>query len=741
MNSSSRVFFLASACMLPFAAAPQSGEAGRSEETLGEVVVTAQRRSERLQDIPATISAIDSETLRSAGVQDISNIAPRVPGFYAGGFGSSRPQLYIRGIGTRQFDPGSESSVGVFVDESYLGRTGGVLGALKDIERVEVLKGPQGTLYGRNTIGGAINVITKAPTDTFHAEAEAGLGNYNSYETTAVISGPIAGDVVKARLAGWRSYREGYMENLTTGNHPQGLNNYGGRLRFEITPSDTLQIDLIGEFLRDTGRSFQGESIGSVTNPNGILLGRAGLVPLKSDDEFEQFYTTDPKYNRHVDPITGKVQWDVGAGSIVSVTSYRKLKYRDDRDFDNTSLDVIRQISNERSKQYSQELRFVSDADGALSFNGLVDWILGIYYYRDKSTHSDTFDYGDDSVVGGSVLTQSNIDVTSGDYKTTSLAYFGQATFHLGPTVEFTVGGRYTEDKKRATLGGTTVDTRSLVTANFLQVNPEKSFTSFDPRFVLSWKPNDDMNLYASYSQGFKSGGYQYTPLSAAQAALVFDPEQIDAYEIGAKSRWLNGAVRANAAVFRNDYSDLQVSRVVQLPDGSVPSLITNAGKSRIEGAELDLTFEPIRDLMFNLAYAYTDAEYRSYVAGANDFSKTRMVRAPKHSINASGEYTFAVGADSDITLRADYAHLSKFYHEPGQGELKFGSTIPLTSEDGYGLANARISYRLKNWRVSGWVQNAFDKEYRRTVLALPGQVINLYGQPRTYGLTLEWTM
>src|SRR5690606_32153121 len=159
-----------------------------------EIVVTAQRRAERLQDVPATISALDSKALVAAGVNDISNIAPRVPGFYAGGFGSARPQLYIRGIGTRQFDPGSESSVGVFVDEGCVGRTGDVLGALKDIGRVEVLKGPQGTLYGRNTIAGAINVITKGPTDDFQAEAEAGVGNYDTYNLFGAVSGPIAGD-------------------------------------------------------------------------------------------------------------------------------------------------------------------------------------------------------------------------------------------------------------------------------------------------------------------------------------------------------------------------------------------------------------------------------------------------------------------------------------------------------------------------------------------------------------------
>ncbi|MFW2830330.1 TonB-dependent receptor [Sphingomonas sp. ID0503] len=735
-----KLVLLASAVVphMAFAQTSDVGEpaAASAPDLSGEIVVTAQRRSERLQDIPASISALDSERLQAAGVVDISNIAPRIPGFYAGGFGASRPQLYIRGIGTRQFDPGSESSVGVFVDESYLGRTGGVLGTLKDIERVEVLKGPQGTLYGRNTIAGAINVITKGPTSTLSAEAEAGAGNYNSYDLFGAVSGPIAGDALKGRIAGWRSYRRGYVTNLTTGNHAQGLDNYGGRLRFEINPASNLKIDLIGEIMRDTGPSFQGESVGSTLNPNGILLGKATLVVPRTGDRYKQPYTTDTDYNRHVDAVTAKVQLETELADIVSVTSYRKMKYSDDRDFDNTVFDVIRQISVEDSKQFSQELRLVSNEDGALSFGGALNWILGVYYYDDKSYHQDTFDFGADSVVG-----EGGLDTTFGNYRTKSLAFFGQATIDITSTLNFTAGARYTEDRKRADLGGTTTDARPLVPAPFLQRNPEKKFTSFDPRFTLAWQPTRDLNFYASYGTGFKSGGYQYTPLSAAQAALVFDPEEIKAYEVGVKSVFLDGAVRANAGAFRYDYSNLQVSRVTLLPDGTTPSLITNAGKSRIEGGELDLTVTPMRSLELSLGYAYTKARYLDYVAGALDFSDTRMVRAPKHSVNLGAQYTAEIDDNNDLTFRVDYAYLSKFFHEPGQAEIRFGSTIPLTAESGYGLANARITYRMGDWKLSGWVQNLGDVDYRRTVLALPGQVINIYGQPRTWGFTLNWSI
>lgn len=728
---------LLSAAAVPAVALAQTPEdsAAASEDTgMTEIVVTAQRRSERLQDIPATISALDSKALAAAGVADITSVGPRVPGFYTGGFGTSRPQLYIRGIGTRQFDPGSESSVGVFVDESYLGRTGGVLGSMRDIERVEVLKGPQGTLYGRNTIGGAVNVITKSPTDEFSAEAEATYGNYDYTDFFGAVSGPIAGEALKARLAVWKSDRRGYVTNLTTGNHPQGLDNLGARLRFEINPSENIKIDLIGEIMRDEGRSFQGESIGRVGDPGNTLLGGAndGTQTL-SDDPFKQYYSVDPEFDRNIDAFTGKVDINLGGASLVSVTSYRKMKYTDLRDFDNTDLDVIIQDTAEDSKQWSQELRLVSEPGGPLSLNGFVDWILGAYYYNDKSFHSDTFDYGADSVRADSA-----VDTTYGRYKTKSTAFFGQATFHVTEIADLTLGARYTEDKKRATLGGIDNDGFSLVAADFEVVNPQVKFTSFDPKVTLSIKPSRNFNIYASYSQGFKSGGYQYTPLTAAQAASVFDPEQIDAYEFGIKSVLGGGLARVNAALFYYDYKNLQVSTVVDLGGGNTPSLIANAGTSEIKGGELDITLEPTDGLTLNATYAYTDARYKEYQGPAGaDFGGTRLVRAPKHSLNLSGQYELPLGEESNLTFRADFSYLSKFFHEPGEGKIAYGSTIPLTVEDSYGLLNGRITYNHGQFYGAIWGKNITDKLYRRSVLALPGQVINLYGEPQTYGVTI----
>lgn len=712
-----------------------------SDAAPGEIIVTAQKRSQRLQDVPVSISAFTSEQLEGSGIINLTQIAPRVPGFYGGSAGATRPQLYIRGIGSRQFDAGSEASVGVFVDEVYLGRTAGTLGALRDIERIEVLKGPQGTLYGRNTIGGAINVITKGPTDSFALEAEAGIGNYDAYNVFAAVSGPLLGDTVKGRIAGWRTFSEGYMRNPQTGNHAQGIDNYGGRLRLDFEPSADFRISLIGELLRDDGYSFSGKSEGTIVNPNAVFFARAGAVPVKTPGRYAERTDRDNLLDRNVETFSGKLEWDVGLGTLTSITAYRHNRAIDDRDFDNTSLDVIQQVSDERSKQFTQELRFASDPSGPLSFGGAVDWIVGGFYYNDRSTRIDTFNFGADSVKFA-LTGARQTDVAATRYQTKSLAAFAQATVHITDALDLTLGGRYTEDDKDAISSGTTTAPGiPLVAANFATAQGGK-FSSFDPRVTLSYQPTRDLNFYASYNQGFKSGGFQYVPFSAAQANVVFEPESLDAYEVGFKTQLLDRRLTFNGSAYYYDYKDLQVLRVVAVPGGGAATLITNAATSEIKGFELELVARPSDRFEANLSYAYTDAKYKTFPFNATtDFSDTRLVRAPVHSVNVGAQWTLPFDGGNSLQLRADYALLSQFFFEPGEGNAIYGTTTPLAVQPSYGLLDLRATARIGDFRVSAFVMNATDKYYRRTVLALPGQLVGYPGAPRTYGLTIGWSM
>lgn len=708
--------------------------------SINDIVVTAQRRSERVQDIPVAISAFGAQQLERAGVISIENIAPRVPSFYFGSFGATRPQLYIRGIGTRSFDPGSESSVGVFSDDVYMGRSSGSFGALKDIERVEVLRGPQGTLYGRNTIGGAINIISKAPTPDFSGNFEGGVSNYGGYEVFGAVSGPIAGDKVMFRASGWTVQRDGYVRNLATGKRFQGMDNAGGRFRLTLAPVEQLKIDLTAEIVEDGDEAgFGGFNQGTFGNPSSTFFkGGPRVATTNTGNLREGNLSFDPFLDRSARSLIGRIEYEGEALTVTSISAHRKLTTRDGRDLEGSSLQVLDQLSNERSNQFTQELRLSSTPGGALSFGGAVDWILGGFYYRDTSVRTDTFVIGIDSVVRAAAGTPAT-DVAGSDYKIESYAAFGQAVIHVTDAFDITLGGRYTRDTKRATQTGTTTDAAPIIAVPFSTTN-KATYKSFDPRVVLSYKVSPDANVYASFSTGFKSGGFQYVPFSKAQADVLFAPEDIKAYEAGFKTEWLDRTLQINGALFRYDYKNLQVSRIIIA--GTAPvSLITNAASSTINGADLEIGLRPSRNFRVNIAYGYLDAKYNAYAFNATtDFSDTRMVRAPEHSVNVGAEWEAELGADTRLILRADYALMGEFFHEPGQGEIRFGTGTPLTREPSYGLLDLRATLSHGQWTLTAYANNVGDVSYRRTVNALGNTVVGFAGAPRIYGAKVGYS-
>lgn len=743
-----KLALLGCASMITFAAMPavaqdtvaQTTDAQSPDDSgVVEILVTAQRRKERVQDIPVAITAIDGRQIERAGIASLENIAPRVPSFYFGSFGAARPQLYIRGIGTRSFDPGSESSVGVFADDVYLGRSSGSFGAMKDIDRIEVLRGPQGTLYGRNTIGGAINVISKAPSAELTGRLEGGVSNFGGYNLLGAVGGPIAGHKVMFRVAAWHEERDGYVTNTATGTRFQGMDNTGGRARLTIAPSDPLRIDLTAEYMKDGNKAaFGGFNQGTFGAANSVFFRGSG-TPVTSNDLRRGALSSDPFLDRKAKSFIGRMEYDAGAATLTSISALRYLDIADGRDLEGSSLDILDQSSTEHSKQFTQEFRVASTPDGSLSANGLVDWILGGFYYHDTSNRVDSFRVGLNSAVRAAAGTPAT-DVALSDYIIESWAVFGQATFHLTDKLDLTFGGRYSHDQKRATQSGSTTDAAPIIAAGFTTSN-QATYKSFDPRVVLAYKISPVANVYASFSTGFKSGGFQYVPFSKGQADVLFAPEDIKAYEVGFKTEWLDRALRVNGAAFYYDYKNLQISRII-LPAGSAApvSLISNAASSTIKGVDLEMTMRPSRNFELNIAYGYLDAKYDKYVFNATtDFSGTRMVRAPEHSVNVGAEWRMPVWGDGEFSLRADYALTGDFFHEPGEGKLAFGTGIPLTAEDGYGLLDLRASLTKDNWTLTAYANNLGNTKYRRTINALGNTVVGFAGTPRIFGAKLSF--
>jgi iron complex outermembrane recepter protein len=718
--------------------APQDGEAAGSETD--EIIVTAQKREERLQDVPAAVSAFGGDELLEGAILDLTEIASRVPGLFGGKVGTTRPQLFIRGIGSRQFDAGSEASIGIFADEVFLGRTAGALSTLRDIERVEILKGPQSTLYGRNTIGGAINIVTKKPTDRLDVELEGSVGNYDAYSAFAAISGPLAASGLKARIAAWRTYEDGYHVNELTGNDALGTDNWGGRLILVADPTSGLRLTLTGEILRDDGFSFAGESLGNTTNPRAVFLARPGALGAPSPNPYREPINGDSFLERDINSAIGRADLSVAGGEVSSILAYRNSRAIDDRDADNSSLDVYRQLSDEESDQISYELRFASADDGLSLFGRSADFIGGVYFYQDESERLDVFTWGADGVTGF-LRGAPQYNTINGRFRTRSFAAFARLTWDLSSTLEMSLGGRYTTEAKRWRFSGrTTAPGLPLVVADYDTPDRKVTFDSFDPSLTLSYRPSEDLTVYADYSRGFKGGGFQYIPFNATLANASFRPERLDAIQMGVKGSPF-ARVTAEAALFYYDYRDLQVLRIIPAPGGSSQSLIDNAASSRIFGGELSVAARLFDGFRTGVDYAYTNAEYKKFQSSASaDFSGTRMVRAPRHSIHLFAEQEMELGKGR-LSLRGDLAFLSRFFFEPGEGDPRFGITTPLTQQPAHAVLDLHATYKIGRTQITAFANNVTDSYSRRSVVALPTQVIVYPAPPLTFGVRLGWSL
>lgn len=681
----------------------------------------------------AAVSAFTAETIEKTGLDGLDNISAQVPSFYFGSFGPTRPQLYIRGIGTRQFDPGSESSVGVFVDDVYLGRSSGSFGSLKDVERIEVLRGPQGTLYGRNTIGGAINVISKAPTEEFTGNLEIGASNYNGYEVMGALGGSLNKDgTLQARVAGWHNSRDGYQINTATGTSFQGIDNTGGRFRLRYVPTDALQVDLTAEYIKDGDEAaFAGFNRGSQNDPTTVFF--SGDTGVTYTGGYRGALSSDPELDREALTLIGRVEYDLGGATLTSISGFRGLDTSELRDLEGASLAVIEQQSEETSDQFTQEIRLSSNPGGFLTINDRLDWIVGGFYYNDRSDRTDNFILGTDAVINGGVNTA--LDVSAAEYAIDSYAAFADATYAFTDDLSLTVGARYTRDDKSVTHTDTTTDALPIISAPFVLTNDE-SYESVDYKVVGEYEVSQNVNTYASFSTGFKSGGFQYVPFTVAAASVTFEPEEIKAYEAGIKTEWLDRRVGLNVSAYYYDYDNLQVSSITLNDAGDPVTAINNAASSKIQGIDFEGRVSLSRNFRLNGTLGLLDAKYDEYTDGGKDFSDTALVRAPEYSFSLGAEWEYPISDSIDMTLRADYSYLDDFFHEPGEGDIDLVATGTLSAEDGYGLLNLRAIFDVnESYRITAYMNNTGDVYYRRSINALANTAADFPGVPRIYGV------
>jgi len=704
--------------------------------SLDEIIVTARKRAENSQDVPVAISALSETKLQESGFDGVEDLSFLVPSLQFGTFGPTT-FLNIRGIGSENTTGGSDPGVALHVDGVYVGRPVGALFSAFDTERVEVLRGPQGTLYGRNATGGSVNLISRKPESEFGGEVDLTVGNYNRTRARAAVNLPIA-ENISARLVGFSEDRDGFTENsVASGTNANDADNFGlrGHLNFDV--SENASVLLSASYIESGGVGSQAEQRDQFSQ--GVLFGPGPpplrtIAPFVNDLEpFREGKDAPESQDNEFLLLSGTVDYDFGNIAVKSITGYVESSYISIQDNDQSPAALQILSVEEDSKQFTQELQLLS------SGNSDFQWILGAFYFNeDVDRFSTLFGPRFDAVRGFLTATVPGFNEDyafriGGDIEATSYAVFGQGTYDFAEDFSLTVGLRYTDDEKKGT-------NRNVFFAPIANDPVELSSDAITGKASLDWKMTDSSLLYASYARGYKSGGVSQTTVASAGRNPVFEPEFVDTYEVGLKSRFADNRVQLNMSGYLSDYTDLQFQVFGQFgPEAG------NAGAATIKGFEAELQAALSEVWSVDGSFAYTDATYDELITGpgaANDFSGNRLPRTPEIGFNAGITGSWDLDGGSNIRARLEHSFTDEVFYEFRNG--------PESLADDYKNTNFRLFWTGKNDQLfaEAYVTNIFDTVQEGNILVgfslgvapgETGQEFVTYNPPRQYGATIGY--
>lgn len=712
-----------------------------------EVIVTATKRAQSLQDTPVTVNAFTADTIQEAGINNASDLAVMTPALSINVNTSPfNARMTIRGVGTAQTDPALEPSVGLFVDDVYIGRTGLGMSDLTDIERIEVLQGPQGTLYGKNTNAGAISVITKKPNlDEFEGHIEASAGNYSMGRLTASASGPLT-DGLAYRLSGSINQRDGYYDN-SAGDDLNDADDWNlqGKLYWEAT--DSLSLMLSGSHVeRDT--TCCGADAVQTDVVNAALVDQ-GFSPDKNDPyDYKVATDIDSRFEMESDLLSVTIDYSAAFGEIKSITAWNDYDYTVNTDPDRSELDVLALVDDEfAGDSLSQELRLTS------SIGSTFDYQLGLFYYEQTTERGGTGEpfviVGEDFIPVGAQQdlpfpVPINFLVQPGDnlvvdfkQETETIALFGQATWHIGDAWHITGGLRWTDEEKESDLFSQTNSTaisNDILGASFLDsvstpidATLDRSSDNVDWLIRASFDLSNDTMLFASAATGTKSGGFNSVNGNPEQRE--FDDEETLSYELGIKTTLLDSRLRINATAFSSTIDDFQSQQ--QLETG-LGTFVSNDAEVETAGVDFQLEAAPLPMLTLSAGFLYMD-KYE-ITEGPNKGSDLPFTA--DLSANLAATVVFPLG-DGGIYWRTDYS-----YMDDHSTNVAPSSRLADKDIDDRNLLNMKLGWRNDNWNVSIWGRNLTDDDYATQTLEpflITGMDAYFLSEPRTYGATLRY--
>ena len=706
-----------------------------------DIVVTARRTEESSQKTPLALTAFSGQTLERVGAQQVTDLQGSVPNLnIVQGRGSSNStNIYIRGIGQpdalQTFDP----AIGVYVDDVYYSRIRGSQFDLLDLERVEILRGPQGTLYGKNTIGGAMKLVSRRPGQDFRARASASYGDYDLIDIQGAVSGPIS-DTLALGLSALHSERGGYVTDPVTGAEYNDKNTTAVRAALAWDPAANLRVDLTADYSKDDA----GLTVGQATNSLTYLAG--GVVyPVPSPLPEYNFQTrTTPGLPNETRletwGVSARVDWSLSdALTLKSITSYRELRTDDYIDFDATQLEIADALVAVDQKQVSQELQLTYSS-------GPITAVGGLYYLKeDVSSHQESYD---DDLLGPAFLNSGFLRTIDDTLETTSKAAYANLSYAVTDRLRLSGGVRYTKEEKD--YWRTTSTFYSLLpTFNLTYVFAPPVGEYEDTSIMLSadYQLNDTAMVYARYAQGFKSGGFNGRANSASDST-EYAPETADTYEVGAKTTYWDNRFRLNVAAFVTKYDDFQarVSGIDVIPGDLAPTpvlSVLNAGALDIRGFEVESVLVPVRNLTLDAQIGFLEADYKEFAdARFTSFNGSRAFQtpafSPKWTARFGGQYIVDFADGSGVTFGAAAKYRSRMALAVDNTLTNSTVELPGMFQDEYWLYDARVVWNdaSDRYTVGLYGQNLSDEVYKTDAQEF-SSIGNIrtayYGAPRTW--------
>jgi iron complex outermembrane receptor protein len=724
-------------------------DVGERELDSGDIVVTAQRREERLQQVPLSVSALSAASLEERGVANLRNITNFVPNVELSvsnrpTAGGSAYAAWIRGVGSGDYSFPTDPGIGLYLDNIYMARTLGGLLTLSDIERVEVLRGPQGTLYGRNTIGGAVNIVTRAPSLTkFSGELVGRVGTRGRIDGTASISAPLIEDVLGIKLSAGSFNQGGVGRRLITGERMNNENRLVFRAGLLFQPTSDFSVDIRADYSRQRNRGSLAQIAEFYNTPAAIARYNTYAAPVRAaelglpagtiydgrwvaPDGYSTYSNSPVLDNYDTGGASGVVKWDIADDvSLKSITGWRQIDTRIRVDGDNSPFLVSSTDETFTDQQFSQELQF-----NASFWDDRMKFVAGLFYFHEtgKSQKFSQNYHGVYQVTG--VASDARDTITNQDYDAKSYAAFWQLDAELVRSLTLTLGGRINRDEKTFAME-VLLPERNAVSVPFS--SRSTSWDSFTPKVGLNWKPTEDLMFYASYSKGFKSGGFGLP--TATSPATAYEPETLTTTEVGVKSQWLDRHITANLALWKSDWKDIQFNIIIPVGTGQV-NVTQNGGSAHLKGFEAEFNARTDFGLSANLGIGYTESHFYNLAAGAGAVGITLaspLPHIPRWTVAPGLQYENESSLGR-ISMRADLHYRSDQF-------LTIGD--PTSFEKGYALLSARVSFQpaaLEGWEFGVEGNNLTDKRYLgySQKAAAFGVQINVPGDRRTVNFTVR---